>query len=116
MQPMVLRDVAEQLELHESTISRVTRGKYLHCSKGVFEFKFFFSSHVTTNDGGAASATAIRAKIKRLISEEPPRRPLSDAAIAKELNNRGIHIARRTVAKYREAMNIPSSSDRKHKL
>ncbi len=112
MRPLVLKDVADEIGMHESTISRVTTRKYLHTPRGTFEFKYFFSSGVTTVDGGAASATAIQAIMRKLIDEEPPARPLSDQALARELNQRGINVARRTVAKYREAMNIPSSNDR----
>ncbi len=112
MRPLVLKDVAEEVGMHESTISRVTTRKYLHTPRGTFEFKYFFSSGVTTVDGGAASATAIQAMIKKLIGEEQPARPLSDQVLATELNRRGINVARRTVAKYREALNIPSSNDR----
>lgn len=112
MRPLVLRDVAEEIGMHESTVSRVTTRKYLHTPRGTFEFKYFFSSGVSTVDGGAASATAIQAMIRKLIDEEEPTRPLSDQALAAELNRRGITVARRTVAKYREAQNIPSSNDR----
>ncbi|HMM68318.1 MAG TPA: RNA polymerase factor sigma-54 [Dokdonella sp.] len=112
MRPLVLRDVAEEIEMHESTVSRVTTRKYLHTPRGTFEFKYFFSSGVSTVDGGAASATAIQAMIRKLIDEEKAARPLSDQALAVELNRRGISVARRTVAKYREALNIPSSNDR----
>jgi RNA polymerase sigma-54 factor len=112
MRPLVLRDVAEEIEMHESTVSRVTTRKYLHTPRGTFEFKYFFSSGVSTVDGGAASATAIQAMIRKLIDEEPAVRPLSDQALAVELNRRGISVARRTVAKYREALNIASSNDR----
>ncbi len=110
--PLVLKDVAEEIGMHESTVSRVTTRKFLHTPRGTFEFKYFFSSGVSTVDGGAASATAIQAMIKKLISDEKPARPMSDQALAAELNRRGISVARRTVAKYREAMNIPSSNDR----
>lgn len=113
MRPMVLRDVAEELELHESTISRVTTQKYMHTPNGIVEFKHFFSSHVATDAGGECSATAIRAFIKELISSENPIKPLSDDKIAKLLKEKGIIVARRTVAKYREAMFIQSSSQRK---
>ncbi|MFT3789713.1 MAG: RNA polymerase factor sigma-54 [Rudaea sp.] len=112
MRPLVLRDIADEIGMHESTVSRMTTRKYLHTPRGTFEFKFFFSSGVGTVDGGAASATAIQAMIKKLIDEEIPRKPLSDQALAAELNRRGIEVARRTVAKYREGMNIPSSSER----
>ncbi len=112
MRPLVLKDVAEEIGMHESTISRVTTRKFLHTPRGTFEFKYFFSSGVTTVDGGNASATAIQAMIKKLIGEEKATRPLSDQVLAVELNRRGINVARRTVAKYREALNIPSSNDR----
>ena len=112
MRPLVLKDVAEEIGMHESTVSRVTTRKFLHTPRGTFEFKYFFSSGVSTVDGGAASATAIQAMIKKLIGDEQPARPMSDQALASELNKRGISVARRTVAKYREAMNIPSSNDR----
>jgi len=113
MKPLVLREIADELELHESTISRVTTNKYMHTPKGVFEFKYFFSSHVGTSDGGECSATAIRAMIKKLIEAEEPRKPLSDNKIANLLVDQGINVARRTVAKYREAMMIPPSNERK---
>ncbi|MCG5500677.1 RNA polymerase factor sigma-54 [Ectothiorhodospira lacustris] len=113
MKPLVLRDIAEQLEMHESTISRVTTQKYMHTPKGIYEFKYFFSSHVGTADGGECSATAIRAMIRKLIAEEPQGKPLSDSKIAQILVDRGIQVARRTVAKYREAMAIPPSNERK---
>ena len=113
MKPLVLREIAEELELHESTISRVTTQKYMHTPKGVFEFKYFFSSHVGTSDGGECSATAIRAMIKKLVEGEEPRKPLSDNKIANLLSDQGINVARRTVAKYREAMMIPPSNERK---
>jgi RNA polymerase sigma-54 factor len=113
MKPLVLKDIAEQLELHESTVSRVTTNKYLHTPRGIFELKYFFSSHVSTADGGMCSATAIRAMLKKMIQEENPAKPLSDNKIAKTLDEKGIKVARRTVAKYREAMNIPPSNERK---
>jgi RNA polymerase sigma-54 factor len=113
MRPLVLRDIAEELELHESTISRVTTNKYLDCARGIFEFKYFFSSHVNTNDGGICSATAIRAMIKKLIKEEAQAKPLSDNKIANLLEQNGINVARRTIAKYRESLGIPSSSERR---
>ncbi|MGH8183353.1 MAG: RNA polymerase factor sigma-54 [Rhodanobacteraceae bacterium] len=112
MRPLVMRELAEELGLHESTISRVTTRKYLHTPRGTFEFKHFFSSSVATEDGGSASATAIQAMIRKLVDEEDPRKPLSDQTLTAELNQRGIHVARRTVAKYREQMRIPSSSER----
>jgi len=113
MKPLVLRDIAEEVELHESTVSRVTTNKYMLTPRGLFELKYFFSSHVGTTSGGEASSTAIRAKIKKLISEENIRKPLSDNAIANMLKEEGIDVARRTVAKYRESLHIPSSSERK---
>ena len=113
MKPLVLRDIAEEVELHESTVSRVTTNKYMLTPRGLFELKYFFSSHVGTTSGGEASSTAIRAKIKKLISEENIRKPLSDNALANMLNEDGIDVARRTVAKYRESLHIPASSDRK---
>ncbi len=113
MKPMVLREIAESLELHESTVSRVTTQKYMLTPRGVFEFKYFFSSHVGTSDGGECSSTAIRARIRKLVEEENPRKPLSDAKIATMLGDEGIDVARRTIAKYREAMGIASSTDRK---
>ncbi|MFA5985248.1 MAG: RNA polymerase factor sigma-54 [Methylococcaceae bacterium] len=116
MKPMVLRDIAEELELHESTISRVTTQKYMHTPNGIVEFKFFFSSHVSTESGGECSATAIRAFIKELIGNENPAKPLSDSKIADLLKEKGINVARRTIAKYREAMFISSSSQRKRIL
>ena len=116
MKPMVLRDIAEELELHESTISRVTTQKYMHTPNGIIEFKYFFSSHVGTEGGGECSSTAIRAIIKELISNEDITKPLSDSKIADFLKEKGIHVARRTIAKYREAMLIAPSSQRKRIL
>lgn len=116
MKPMILRDIAEQLDMHESTISRVTTQKYMHTPRGILEFKYFFSSHVTTADGGECSATAIRAIIKKLISAENQQKPLSDNKIAGTLVDMGINVARRTVAKYRESMAIPPSNERKRLL
>ncbi|MDJ0881742.1 MAG: RNA polymerase factor sigma-54 [Gammaproteobacteria bacterium] len=113
MKPMVLRDIAEELDMHESTISRVTTMKYMHTPRGILEFKYFFSSHVSTADGGECSATAIRAIIKKLIAAENANKPLSDNKIAAVLDEQGINVARRTIAKYREAMNIPPSNERK---
>lgn len=113
MKPMVLADIATQLELHESTVSRATTRKYMHTPRGVFELKFFFSSHVSTSEGGECSATAIRAIIRKLVNEENPRKPLSDSRITDILEEQGIQVARRTVAKYRESLSIPSSSERK---
>ena len=113
MKPMVLRDIAEELEMHESTISRVTTNKYMHTPRGVYEFKFFFSSHVGTADGGECSATAIRSMVKKLIESENPKKPMSDNKISSLLIKEGINVARRTVAKYRESMLIPPSNERK---
>jgi RNA polymerase sigma-54 factor len=113
MKPMVLRDVAEEIGMHESTISRVTTNKYMHTPRGVFEFKYFFSSHLSSADGEDQSSTSVRAKIRKLIGAENPAKPLSDSKIANQLAKEGISVARRTVAKYREAMNIASSSERR---
>jgi len=113
MQPMILRDVAEAVEMHESTISRVTTGKYLHTPRGVFEFRFFFSSNVPGEDGAGVSSTAIRAKIRKLIAQESPEHPLSDQQIVELLEAGGVQVARRTVAKYREALGIAPSSARR---
>lgn len=113
MKPMVLHDVAEEVGMHESTISRVTTQKYMHTPKGIFELKYFFSSHVNTASGGECSSTAIRAMIKKLVADEPAKKPLSDNKLAAILADQGIQVARRTVAKYREAMNIPPSNERK---
>ncbi len=112
MRPMVLRDVAEAIEMHESTVSRVTTNKYMHTPRGVFEFRYFFSSHVAGEEGDQSS-TAVRAKIRKLVSAEDPEKPLSDSQIAQMLSEGGVTVARRTVAKYREAMKIASSSERK---
>lgn len=113
MRPLVLADIAEAVEMHESTISRVTTRKYLHTPRGIFELKFFFSSHVGTESGGECSATAIRAIIKKLVAAENPRKPLSDSKIADILGEEGINVARRTIAKYRETLSIAPSNERK---
>jgi RNA polymerase sigma-54 factor len=113
MKPLVLADIAETVEMHESTISRVTTRKYLHTPRGIFELKFFFSSHVGTESGGECSATAIRAIIKKLVAAENPRKPLSDSKIADILGEQGINVARRTIAKYRETLAIAPSNERK---
>lgn len=113
MRPMILADVAERLELHESTISRVTTQKYIDTPQGIFELKYFFSSHVSTSAGGECSSTAIRAMLKKMIEEEDPAKPLSDSKLTTMLCETGIEVARRTVAKYRESLHIPSSSERK---
>jgi RNA polymerase sigma-54 factor len=106
MRPLVLREIAEALDLHESTVSRVTTQKFMHTARGIFELKYFFGSHVTTDSGGSASSTAIRALIKQLVSSENSRKPLSDSQISEILGQQGIVVARRTVAKYRESMQI----------
>lgn len=113
MRPLVLREIAEELELHESTISRITSNKYMYTPKGVVEFRYFFSSHVATSDGNDASSTAIRAMLKKIVAAENPQKPLSDNRIAEMLEAEGIHVARRTLAKYREALGIPPSNERK---
>lgn len=113
MKPLVLHDIAEAVEMHESTISRVTNRKYMHTPRGIFELKYFFSSHVSTSSGGEVSSTAIRALIKKLTAEENPKKPLSDNKIAAILGQQNINVARRTVAKYRESMAIPPSNERK---
>jgi RNA polymerase sigma-54 factor len=113
MRPLVLREIADELELHESTISRVTTRKYMLTSRGVYELKYFFGSHVATESGGACSATAIRALIKQMVAEENPKKPLSDNLITEVLSKQGIVVARRTIAKYRESLQIPAASQRK---
>ncbi len=113
MRPLTLREIADTVELHESTISRVTTQKYLACPRGIFELKYFFGSHVATDTGGAASSTAIRALIRQLVGAEDGHKPLSDARIAKILGEQGIVVARRTVAKYRESLSIPPVNLRK---
>ncbi|WP_455202890.1 RNA polymerase factor sigma-54 [Kaarinaea lacus] len=113
MKPLVMHDVAEVVNMHESTISRVTTKKYMHTPRGIFELKYFFSSHVSTASGGECSATAIRAMLKKLIAAEEANKPLSDNKLAILLGKQGINVARRTVAKYREAMHIPPSNERK---
>src|SRR5579862_8754296 len=113
MRPMVLREIADVLSVHESTISRVTTQKYMATPRGTFELKYFFGSHVATDTGGAASATAIRALIKQLIAAEDARTPLTDSKIADMLGEQGILVARRTIAKYREALQIPPVNMRK---
>ncbi|MCK4865010.1 MAG: RNA polymerase factor sigma-54 [Gammaproteobacteria bacterium] len=113
MKALVLHDIAEAVDMHESTISRVTTKKYMHTPRGIFELKYFFSSHVSTASGGECSATAIRALIKKLIAAEMPKKPLSDNKIALILEDQGINVARRTVAKYRESLTIPPSNERK---
>ena len=113
MRPLVLREIADTVGLHESTISRVTTQKYMATPRGVFELKYFFGSHVATDSGGACSATAIRALIKQLIGAEDAKKPLSDSQLSEILGQQGIVVARRTIAKYREALNIPPVNLRK---
>ncbi len=113
MQPMILRDVAEAVSMHESTISRVTTGKYMHTPRGIFEFRYFFSSHVSGTSGEDVSSIKIRARIRKLINDEAPDKPLSDAQLAEILAGEGAKVARRTVAKYREALGLASSSERR---
>ena len=116
MKPLVLHDIAEAVGMHESTISRVTTQKYMHTPRGIFELKYFFSSHVGTEGGGECSSTAIRALIKKLVAAENPRKPLSDSKITQLLSDQGINIARRTIAKYRESLSIAPSNERKRLL
>ncbi len=113
MRPMILKDIAAAIEMHESTISRITSGKYMHTPRGVFELRYFFSSHVGGGEAAETSSTAIRAKIRKLIRDEDPVAPLSDSRIAELLSAEGIPVARRTVAKYREAMRIAPSNERR---
>ena len=113
MKPLVLHDIATDVDMHESTISRVTTQKFMHTPRGIFELKYFFSSHVSTDSGGECSSTAIRAIIKKIIAHENTRKPLSDNKLAIMLADQGITVARRTIAKYRESMMIPPSNERK---
>lgn len=113
MKPLVLADIAADVEMHESTVSRVTTQKFMHTPRGIFELKYFFSSHVSTTEGGECSSTAIRAIIKKLVAAENPKKPLSDNKIATLLGDQGIKVARRTIAKYRESLSIPPSNERK---
>ena len=113
MKPMVLHDVAQAVEMHESTISRVTTNKYMHTPNGIYELKYFFSSHVFMKSGAECSSTAIRALLKKMIDAENPSKPLSDSKLANVLSDQGINVARRTVAKYRESLSISSSTERK---
>lgn len=113
MKPLVLHDIADAVDMHESTISRVTTRKYMHTPRGIFELKYFFSSHVATVEGGACSSTAIRALLKKLIAGENARKPLSDSRLAELLSEQGIRVARRTIAKYRDSLGIPPSNERK---
>jgi RNA polymerase sigma-54 factor len=113
MKPLVLSHVAEAIEMHESTISRATTNKYMHTPRGIFELKYFFSSHVATSSGGECSSVAIRALMKKFVAAENPLKPLSDNKITLLMNEQGIEVARRTIAKYREALFIPPSNERK---
>ncbi|NQX87901.1 MAG: RNA polymerase factor sigma-54 [Halioglobus sp.] len=113
MKPLVLHDIAEAVDMHESTVSRATTNKYMHTPRGIFELKYFFSSHVATAGGGECSSTAIRALIKKLVAAENPRKPLSDNKITLLLQEQGIEVARRTIAKYRDTLFIPPSNERK---
>ena len=116
MKPLVLHNIAEAVGMHESTISRVTTQKYMHTPRGIYELKYFFSSHVATHEGGECSSTAIRALIKKLVASENPQKPLSDSKITSLLGEQGINIARRTIAKYRESLSISPSNERKRLL
>lgn len=113
MRPLVLADIADQIEMHESTISRATTRKYMHTPRGIYELKFFFSSHVGTTEGGECSSTAIKALIKKLVQTEDLKKPLSDNKLGTMLKEQGVVVARRTVAKYREQLGIPPSNERK---
>ena len=113
MRPLILADIAGQVDLHESTVSRATTRKYMHTPRGIFELKYFFSSHVATAEGGECSSIAIKAMIKKLVTAENPKKPLSDAKLCDLIANQGIVVARRTIAKYREQMNIGPSNERK---
>jgi RNA polymerase sigma-54 factor len=113
MRPLVLREIAETLDLHESTVSRVTTQKFMATPRGILELKYFFGSHVSTEAGGACSATAIRALVKQLVHSEDGKKPLSDSKISKILGEQGIVVARRTIAKYRDSLNVPTMSMRK---
>jgi len=116
MKPLVLRDVAEDIQMHESTVSRVVSNKYMHTPRGVFEMRYFFHSGISSEGGGNVSSLSVKGKIKDFIGEENSAKPLSDSAIVKLLNREGLEIARRTVAKYREEMKIPSSTHRRQML
>ena len=113
MRPLILADIAEQIGMHESTVSRATTRKFMHTPRGVYELKYFFSSHVATAEGGECSSTAIKALIKKLVQAENTRKPLSDSKLCTLLKDQGVIVARRTVAKYREQLNIPPSNERK---
>jgi len=113
MRPLVLREVAEQIAVHESTVSRATTRKYMLTPRGIYELKYFFSSHVSTGQGGMVSATAVKARLQALVDSEPSSSPLSDQELAGLLRELGVHAARRTVAKYRESLGIGSSAERR---
>ena len=113
MKPLVLADIASEVDLHESTVSRATTQKYMHTPRGTFELKYFFSSRITGDDGEDASSTAIKATIRQLVTDEDVRKPLSDAKLCVLLKEQGMTVARRTIAKYREQLNIPPSNERK---
>ena len=113
LKPMTLKDVADTIDMHESTVSRVTTNKYVHTPQGIFELKYFFNSGINRQGADAVASVSVQDKIRQLIAHEPSEKPLSDDRLASLLQNQGLDIARRTVAKYREAMNIPSSSKRK---
>ena len=113
MKPLVLREIAESVGVHESTVSRATTRKYMLTPRGIYELKYFFSSHVRTDHGGLVSATAVKAHLQILLEKEPETSPLSDQELSELLRQSGIFAARRTVAKYREAMKIPSSVQRR---
>jgi RNA polymerase sigma-54 factor len=113
MKPLVLADIASEVDLHESTVSRATTQKYMHTPRGTFELKYFFSSRITGDDGEDASSTAIKATIRQLVTDEDIRKPLSDAKLCVLLKEQGMTVARRTIAKYREQLNIPPSNERK---
>jgi RNA polymerase sigma-54 factor len=113
MKPLVLADIASEVDLHESTVSRATTQKYMHTPRGTFELKYFFSSRITRDDGEDASSTAIKATIRQLVTDEDVRKPLSDAKLCMRLKEQGMTVARRTIAKYREQLNIPPSNERK---
>ena len=113
IKPMILKDVAGDIEMHESTVSRVTTNKFVFTPRGVFELKYFFNSSISQSDGDSLSSEAVKVKIKNMVAAEDPKKPLSDQKIADELKKVGLRIARRTVAKYREVLGISPSSKRK---
>jgi len=113
MKPLVLADIAGEVDLHESTVSRATTRKYMHTPRGTFELKYFFSSRVSGHEGDDIASTAIKAAIRQLIANEDVRKPLSDAKLCAQLKDQGMTVARRTIAKYREQLAIPPSNERK---